>query len=78
MIKSKKCPIYCIKKGAVKVHSRGFSVYVLMTTKLRALARGEKSKNKKFRCHFLALKDFILERTTSKKFRLTTTIYCHS
>jgi len=24
MIKSKKHPIYCIKKGAMKVHSRGF------------------------------------------------------
>lgn len=84
MIKSKKCPIYCIKRGPVKVHSRGFSVYVLMTTKLRALARGEKSKDKKFRCHFLALKDFILKTSTSKKKkkkrknRLTTTICCHS
>ncbi len=67
MIKSKKCPIYYIKRGAVEVHSRGFSVYVLMTTKLRALAREEKSKDKNFRCHFTALKDFILETTTSKK-----------
>lgn len=33
-----------IKKGRRKVHSRGFSVYVLMTTKLRVLAKEEKSK----------------------------------
>lgn len=33
-----------IKRVRRKVHSSGFSVYVLMTTKLRVLAKGEKAK----------------------------------